>query len=226
MEEGHNTPYSVHPGGDKLYKDLKKVYWWPRMKREVAEFVAKCLTCQKVKFEHRRPQGTVQPLEIPGWKWDCISMDFVTCLPKSKNNNDTIWVVVDRLTKSAVFIPMRETWKMEQLAKAYIKYVVRLHGVPKDIVSDRDSRFLSKFWKSVQENFGTTLKMSTAFHPATDGQTERTIQTLEDIAGVSEGRGTVPLPGDPLAAVKIAFIESIACVYTRLDSSPRRISSA
>ena len=108
-------------------------------------------------------------------------MDFVTCLPKSKSGNDTIWVVVDRLTKSAVFIPMKETWKMEQLAKAYIKHVVRLHGVPKDIVSDRDSRFLSNFWKSVQKNFGTTLKMSTAFHPATDGQTERTIQTLEDM---------------------------------------------
>ena len=123
----------------------------------------------------------MQPLEVPGWKWDCISMDFVTSLPNTKSNHDTIWVVVDRLTKSAVFIPMKETWSMEQLAKAYIKYVVRLHGIPKDIVSDRDSRFLSNFWKSVQENFGTTLKMSTAFHPATDGQTERTIQTLEDM---------------------------------------------
>ncbi|XP_021724763.1 uncharacterized protein LOC110692087 [Chenopodium quinoa] len=109
MEEEHNTPYLVHPGGDKLYKDLKKMYWWPRMKNEVAEFVAKCLTCQKVKIEHKRPQGTVQSLEILGWKWDCISMDFVTCLPKSKSGNDTIWVVVDRLTKSAVFIPMKET---------------------------------------------------------------------------------------------------------------------
>ncbi|XP_021775712.1 uncharacterized protein LOC110739565 [Chenopodium quinoa] len=135
----------------------------------------------KVKIEHKTPQGTVQSLEIPGWKWDCISVDFVTCLPKSKSGNDTIWVVVDRLTKSAVFIPMKETWKMEQLEKAYIKNVVRLHGVPKDIVSGRDSRCLSRFWKSVQENFGTTLKMSTTFHPSTDGQTERTIQTLEDM---------------------------------------------
>ncbi|XP_021729738.1 uncharacterized protein LOC110696694 [Chenopodium quinoa] len=109
MEEGHNTPYSMHPRGDKLYKDLKKVYWWPRMKNEVVEFVAKCLTCQKVKIEHKRPQGTVQPLDVLGWKWDIISMDFVTCLPKSKSGNDTIWVVVDKLTKSAVFIPMKET---------------------------------------------------------------------------------------------------------------------
>ncbi|XP_021754918.1 uncharacterized protein LOC110720219 [Chenopodium quinoa] len=92
MEEGHNTPYSVYSGGDKLYKDLKKVYWWPRMKNEVAKFVAKCLTCQKVEIEHKRPQGTVQSLEIPGWKWDCISTDFVTCLPKSKSGNDTIWL--------------------------------------------------------------------------------------------------------------------------------------
>ena len=113
MEEGHNTPYSMHPRGDKLYKDLKKVYWWPRMKNEVAEFVAKCLTCQKVKIEHKRPQGTVQSLEIPGWKWDCISRDFATCLPKSKSG--TIWEVVDRLTKFAVFIPMKETWKMKHV---------------------------------------------------------------------------------------------------------------
>ncbi|XP_021752560.1 uncharacterized protein LOC110718065 [Chenopodium quinoa] len=97
MEESHNTPYSVLPRGDKLCKDLK---------REVAEFVSKCLTCQKVKIDHKRPMGKVQPLEIPSWKWDSISMDFVTGLARSKSGNDTIWVIVDRLTKSAVFIPV------------------------------------------------------------------------------------------------------------------------
>ena len=119
MEEGHNTPYSIHPGGDKLYKDLKKVYWWPNMKKEVAEFVAKCLTCQKIKIEHKRPQGTVQSLEIPGWKWDCISMDFVTCLPRTKSGYDTIWVVVDRLIKSAVFIPKEDGATCEGLHQVH-----------------------------------------------------------------------------------------------------------
>lgn len=181
MSEGHNTTYSVHPGGDKLYKDLKKMFWWPGMKRAVAEFVSKCLTCQKVKSEHKRPQGKIQPLDIPTWKWDSISMDFVVALPRSRGGNNTIWVIVDRLTKTARFIPMKDTWSMEALAKAYVKNVIRLHGVPTSIVSDRDSRFLSNFWKKVQEAFGSELLMSTAFHPATDGQTERTIQTLEDM---------------------------------------------
>lgn len=151
------------------------------MKREVADFVARCLTCQKVKIEHRRPAGLVQSLEVPKWKWDSISMDFISGLPKTRNGCDMIWVIVDRLTKSAVFVPMKATWSMDQLAKAYMRYVVRYHGIPSDIVSDRDSRFLSHFWGKLQEAMGTKLKMSTAFHPATDGQTERTIQTLEDM---------------------------------------------
>ncbi|CAH9124286.1 unnamed protein product [Cuscuta epithymum] len=181
MEEGHNTPYSVHPGGDKLYKDLKKNFWWPKMKKEVAEFVARCLNCQKVKAERCKPKGLVQPLEVPKWKWDSISMDFVGGLPLTKSGKDKVWVIVDRLTKTARFISMNETWSMEKLARAYIKHVVKNHGVPQDIVSDRDSRFLSQFWKELQAALGTKLRLSTAFHPTTDGQTERTIQTLEDM---------------------------------------------
>ncbi|CAH9119792.1 unnamed protein product [Cuscuta europaea] len=181
MEEGHNTPYSVHPGGDKLYKDLKKNFWWPRMKKEVAEFVARCLNCQKVKAERCKPKGLMQPLEVPTWKWDSISMDFVGGLPLTKSGKDKIWVIVDRLTKTARFIPMNETWSMDKLARAYIQHVVKYHGVPRDIVSDRDSRFLSQFWRELQAAMGTKLKLSTAFHPMTDGQTERTIQTLEDM---------------------------------------------
>ncbi|XP_021718806.1 uncharacterized protein LOC110686493 [Chenopodium quinoa] len=115
----------MHPGGDKLYKDMKKIFWWPNMKREVAEFVTKCLTCQKVKIEHRRPQEKVQSLEVPKWKWDSISMDFVGALPKTKAGNDTIWVIVDRLTKSAAFIPMRSNWTMDQLGRAYVKWLDR-----------------------------------------------------------------------------------------------------
>lgn len=181
LEEAHNTPYSVHPGGDKMYNDMKKTFWWPNMKREVAEFVSRCLICQKVKSEHKRPQGLVQPLDIPEWKWESISMDFIVGLPRTQKGNNMIWVIVDRLTKAAHFIPMKDTWTKKQLAIAYRAHVLKLHGIPKSIVSDRDSRFISKFWQELQESLGTKLKMSTAFHPATDGQTERTIQTLEDM---------------------------------------------
>ncbi|KAL2938982.1 Transposon Ty3-I Gag-Pol polyprotein [Bienertia sinuspersici] len=192
LEESHNTPYSVHLGGNKLYKDIKQQFWWQGMKKEVAAYVSKCLTCQKVKAEHRRPSGLIQPLEIPTWKWDSISMDFVMGLPLTRSGKNAIWVIVDRLTKTARFIAMKDTWNMKQLADAYMKEVVRLHGVPTDIVSDRDSRFLSHFWGKLQEAMGTILKFSTAFHPATDGQTERTIQTLEDMlrACVMEFQGS------------------------------------
>ncbi|XP_074297559.1 uncharacterized protein LOC141628298 [Silene latifolia] len=140
LTEAHSTPYSVHPGGDKLYKDLKKTFWWPKMKKEVAEFVARCLVCQRVKGEHKRPQGKVQSLDVPEWKWESISMDFTVGLPKTQRGNNMIWVIVDRLTKSTHFIPMKDTWSKAELAKSYVKNVVKLLGVPKDIVSDRDSR--------------------------------------------------------------------------------------
>lgn len=181
LGEAHCSNYTVHPGSTKMYRDLKREYWWPNMKKEIAEFVSKCHTCQRVKIEHQVPGGTVQPLEIPVWKWEHITMDFVTSLPRSRKGNDAIWVIVDRLTKTAHFLPIRMTMSMEVMAKLYVEEIVRLHGVPVTIVSDRDSRFLSRFWKSLQEAFGTTLSYSTAFHPQTDGQSERTIQTLEDM---------------------------------------------
>lgn len=186
LEEAHCTPYSIHPGQDKMYKDLKKHFWWTGMKKEVVDFVTHCLTCQKVKGERQRPGGLLQPLEIPNWKWESISMDFITGLPRTPSGKNAIWVVVDRLTKVAHFIPMKESWSPEELAKAYQKEVIRIHGVPKDIVSDRDPRFTSRLWQQLQNALGSKLKMSTAFNAATDGQTEHTIQTLEDMlrAGV------------------------------------------
>ena len=151
------------------------------MKNDVVNFVSKCLTCQQVKAEHQRPAGLLQPMEIPEWKWDQVTMDFVSGLPRTKNNHDSIWVIVDRLTKSAHFIPVLTTYSMDRLAELYTQNIVRLHGVPSSIISDRDSRFTSKFWKSLQEALGTRLKFSSAFHPQTDGQSERTIQILEDM---------------------------------------------
>ena len=181
LEEGHRSGLSIHPGATKMYHDLKKLFWWPGMKREIASFVYSCLTCQKSKIEHQKPSGLMQPLAIPEWKWDSISMDFVSGLPRTIKNFEAIWVIVDRLTKSAHFIPIRMDYPLERLAELYIEKIVSLHGIPSSIVSDRDPRFTSKFWEGLQRALGTKLRLSSAYHPQTDGQTERTIQSLEDL---------------------------------------------
>ncbi|GJZ81205.1 putative reverse transcriptase domain-containing protein [Tanacetum coccineum] len=140
MHESHKSKYSIHPGSDKMYQDMKKLYWWPNMKADIATYVSKCLTCAKVKAEHQRPSGLLVQPKIPEWKWDNITMDFVTKLPKTSQGYDTIWVIVDRLTKSAIFTPMRETDPMDKLARIYLKEVVTRHGVPVSIICDRDPR--------------------------------------------------------------------------------------
>ncbi|GJU92561.1 putative reverse transcriptase domain-containing protein [Tanacetum coccineum] len=194
MHESHKSKYSIHPGSDKMYQDMKKLYWWPNMKADIATYVSKCLTCAKVKAEHQRPSGLLVQPKIPEWKWDNITMDFVTKLPKSSQGYDTIWVIVDRLTKSAIFTPMRETDPLDKLARMYLKEVVTRHGIPVSIICDRDPRFASNFWRSLQNALGTNLDMSTAYHPQTDGQSERTIQTLEDMlraCAIDFGKGWV-----------------------------------
>ncbi|GJX61920.1 putative nucleotidyltransferase, ribonuclease H [Tanacetum coccineum] len=181
MTEAHSSPFTIHPGSTKMYRDLKQYFWWNGMKQDVATFVSKCMTCQQVKIEHQRASGLLQPLEIPMWKWDEISMDFVTGLPTTQKRHDAIWVVVDRLTKSAHFLPIRKNYGISKLAEIFRQEIVRLHGTPTSIVSDRDPKFTSRFWKGLQKAWGTRLKFSTSFHPQTDGQSERTIQTLEDM---------------------------------------------
>ncbi|GKD84697.1 putative reverse transcriptase domain-containing protein, partial [Tanacetum coccineum] len=140
IDEAHKTKYYVHPGADKMYHDLRDMYWWPGMKRDIVTYVSKCLTCSKVKAEHQRPSGLLQQPEIPEWKWDKITMDFITKLPKTKSGHDTIWVIVDRLTKTAHFLVMREDYSTERLAKLYIDEIVARHGVPVSIILDRDGR--------------------------------------------------------------------------------------
>jgi hypothetical protein len=151
------------------------------MKREIARFVAECDVCRRVKAEHQRPAGTLQPLSIPEWKWDEVGMDFITGLPKTQKGSNAIWVVVDRLSKVAHFLPIREDITASQLADLYVSRIVSLHGVPKKIISDRGSLFTSKFWASFQQAMGTRLSFSTAYHPQTGGQTERVNQILEDM---------------------------------------------
>nr|GEY00736.1 retrotransposon protein, putative, Ty3-gypsy subclass [Tanacetum cinerariifolium] len=147
----------------------------------ITTYVGKCLTCANVKAEHLKPSGFLQQLEIPKWKWENVTMDFVTGLLRTPSGYDLIWVIVDRLTKSAHFLPKKKTDSIEKLAELYLKEIVCRHGVPVSVIFDRDSLFTSKFWVSPQKALGTQLDLSTAYHPETDGQSERTIQTLEDM---------------------------------------------
>ncbi|GJZ60786.1 putative reverse transcriptase domain-containing protein [Tanacetum coccineum] len=181
MHESYKSKYSIHTGSTKMYQDLKRLYWWPNMKADIATYIDKCLTCAKVKAEHMKPSGLLQQPEIPEWKWEKVTMDFVSGLPRTPSGYDSIWVIVDRLTKSAHFLPMKKTDSIEKLAQLYLKEIVCRHGVPVSVISDRDSLFTSRFWVSLQKALGTQLDLSTAYHPETDGQSERTIQTLEDM---------------------------------------------
>ncbi|GJR24180.1 putative reverse transcriptase domain-containing protein [Tanacetum coccineum] len=184
MHESHKSKYSIHPGLDyDRYQDLKKeVILVGYIKAEIATYVSKVFKmCQRYKIEYQKPSGLLVQPEIPQWKWENITMDFVTKLPRTAAGQDTIWVIVDRLTKSAHFLPMREDDTLEKLTRQYLKEVVSKHGVPVSIISDRDGKFTSHFWKSLHKALGTRLDMSTAYHPETDGQSERTIQTLEDM---------------------------------------------
>ncbi|GJT08759.1 putative reverse transcriptase domain-containing protein [Tanacetum coccineum] len=156
MHESHKSKYFIHPGSEKMYQDVKKLYWWPNMKADIATYVSKCLTCARVKAEHQRPLGLLVQPEMPEWKWDNITMNFITKLP-------------------------RENDPLEKLARLYLNRIVARHGIPLSIICDRDERFTSNFWKSFQKALGTDISMSTAYHLETDDQSERTIQTLEDM---------------------------------------------
>ncbi|GKE51305.1 putative reverse transcriptase domain-containing protein [Tanacetum coccineum] len=181
MHESHKSKYSIHLGSEKMYQDMKKLYWWPNMKANIATYVSKCLTCAKVKAKHQRTSGLLVQPAMPEWKRDNITMDFITKLLKSSQGFDIIWVIIDRLTKSAHFLPMRENDPLDKLARLYLNRIVVRHGIPVSIICDRDGRFTSNFWKSFQKALGTDISISTVYHLETDDQSERTIQTLEDM---------------------------------------------
>ncbi|GKB10018.1 putative reverse transcriptase domain-containing protein [Tanacetum coccineum] len=159
MHESHKSKYSIHYGSDKMYQDLKKLYWWPNMKAEIATYVSKCLTCARVKIEYQKPSGLLVQPEIPQWKWENITMDFVTKFPRTATGQDTIWVIVGRLTKSTHFLPMREDDILEKLMRQYLKEVVLRHGVPVSIISNRDGKFTSHFWKSLHKALVLGIKL-------------------------------------------------------------------
>jgi hypothetical protein len=155
LEEAHCTTYTMHPGSTKMYRNLREHFWWDGMKNDIAQFVARCLTCQQVKIEHQRPSGLLQLLSIPQWKWEQISMDFVSGLPRTRRDHDSIWVIVDRLTKSAHFLAVKTTYSLSRLARLFVDEIVRLHGAPISILSDRDPRFTSRFWPRLHQAMGT-----------------------------------------------------------------------
>jgi hypothetical protein len=169
LKEAHDSAYSIHPGSTKMYQDLKEKYWWYGLKRDVAAHVVECDICQRVKVEHQRPTGLFHPLKIPEWKWEEISMDFIVGLPHTSIGYDSIWVIVDRLTKVAHFIPARTNYTGAKLTELYMARIVCLHGVPKKIVLDRGSQFTSRFWQKLHRCLDTQLNFSSAYHPQTNG---------------------------------------------------------
>jgi hypothetical protein len=197
LDEAHNSAYSIHSGSTKMYLDLKARYWWRGMKKEIAQYVARCGVCRRTKAEHQRHAGLLQPLSVPKWKWEEIGMDFVIGLPRTQKGNDSIWVIIDRLTKVAHFIPVKDTFEEATLARIYLKEIVRLHGISQRIVSNRGTQFTSKFWLSLQQAMGTKLDFSTAYHPQSDGQTERVNKVLEDLL-----RGPSTKTGSPVCRMQ------------------------
>jgi hypothetical protein len=172
MHEAHCSRYSIHPGTNKMYQDLKKSFWWTRMKREIVKYVSECDMCQRVKANHLRPAGNRQPLSIPEWKWENICMDFIVGLPHTSRGYNSIWVIVDLLTKSAHFILISTTYMVQQYVELYMSHIVRYHGIPKTIIYDRRSIFVARLWEQLHDYLGIHLIRSSAYHPQTNGQTE------------------------------------------------------
>jgi hypothetical protein len=178
LSEAHSSKLSIHPGSSKMYQDLKPLYWWTKMKKEIAAYVARCDNCCRVKAIHMKSTGLLQPLSISGWKWEEISMDFISGIPHSEKGHDSIWVIIDRLTKSAHFIPVGIDYRPHQYAQIYVDQIVRLHGVPRTIISNRGPQFTAHFWECLHKELGTNLVRSSAYHPQASGQTERVKQIL------------------------------------------------
>ena len=181
LHDHHDIPTAGHQGIERTYTTIHKLFYWPRMNNDVRNYVKSCDSCQRIKASQQVPAGLLQPLPIPQQPWDQVSMDFIVQLPVTKAGFDAIVVFVDTFSKMVHLAPTKTTASAPDTARIFFDQVVKLHGLPKSIVSDRDAKFTSKFWKSLFQTMGTKLAMSTAFHPQTDGQTERANRTLEDM---------------------------------------------
>jgi hypothetical protein len=173
LKEMHNVAYAGHLGYQKTVVAVKIHYFWLGLKKEIVEYSTRWMECQKVKAEHRNLAGLLQPLPFPKWKWDVVTIDFITELPRTRKQHELVMVVVEKLTKVAHFIPLKTTHGAADVADIFLKEVAHLHIIPKTIVSDRDPKFTSNFWKGLFKGFGTNLNFSIAYHPESGGQTER-----------------------------------------------------
>ncbi|WVZ63815.1 hypothetical protein U9M48_013420 [Paspalum notatum var. saurae] len=171
LDEAHTSMFTMHPGSNKMYQDLKTKIL----------YVSECGVCRRVKADHLKPAGTLQPLAVLAWKWEDVHMDFIVGLPRTQKGYDSIWVIIDRLTNSAHFLPVKTYYTAGTYAEIYISRIVSLHGVPQTITSNRGSLFVSRFWEHLQTALGTKLIRSSAYHPQTSGQVERVNQILEDM---------------------------------------------
>ncbi|GJP56566.1 hypothetical protein CLOM_g15622 [Closterium sp. NIES-68] len=181
IQEAHDSNFSSHYGIDKTAKLQSRNYYWPYLPTDVQQYVTSCAACQCMKSSRLRPAGLLQPLEPPSRSWQQMMMDFVTGLPTGSSSNNAILVVVDRLTKMAHFAACKTTITAEQTTKLLLTNIMRLPGIPSAIISDRDPRFTSNFWTKTWQQYGTRLHLSTAYHPQSDGQIERTNQTMEQL---------------------------------------------
>src|SRR3954453_19049567 len=181
LYDHHDTPMAGHQGIERTYATLHQNFYWPRMNQDTRNYVKSCNSCQCIKASQQVPAGLLQPLPIPSYPWEQVSMDFITHLPKTKKGYDAIVVFVDMFSKMVHLAPSRTMATAPETAQIFFDNVVKLHGLPKTIVSDQDPKFTSCFWQTIFHTLGTKLAMSTAFHPQTDGQTERANRTLEDM---------------------------------------------
>ena len=179
MDDIHQASYSGHQGYQKTIATARKQYFWPGMKNDIVEYMSRCMKCQHVKVEPQHPVGLLQHFPVSEWKWEVISMDFITGLPMTWRQHDSI--ILDKLTKATKFIPVKSTDKTDDIAKIFMKEIFKLHGLPKAIVSNRDVKFTSILWKGLFVDLSTRLNFSTSYHPQTDGQMERVNQVLEDM---------------------------------------------
>ena len=178
LHDAHDSAIAGHLGFDKTYNFLRRLVYWPRLARDTRQYISTCESCQRNKHSNQQPAGLLQPLPIPGQRWETVTMDFMTQLPMTPRGFDAITVFVDKLSKQVHFVPSKTKDTASDVARCFFDNVFRLHGMPTTIVSDRDSKFTSRFWKELHRLMDVKLAMSTAFHPQTDGQTEKVNQTL------------------------------------------------
>jgi hypothetical protein len=210
MNDHHDAPSAGHLGMPKTYNSIARQYFWNNMSRDIRNYVRSCVSCQRNKVDQSGPSGLLQPLPVPPQRWHTVSMDFAgPFIASGEANWDMVLVVLDKLSKRAHLIPTKSTDKAPDTAKRFFETIVKLHGLPKVIISDRDAKFTSMFWTSLMQRFGTKIAMSTAYHPQTDGQSERMVRTMKEMLRhyISQNQKDWT---DHLPTIELAYNNSLA----------------